>query len=110
MLYATEFGCDSIIIVDLTIENSNDLSHTFAGTLSFKPNPVSTNSTVYIDCKLTDPTAYVTKIELFNSLGALIYMKNNIPTNFMSPQEAGIYIVRITTNTNDFVIGKLIVE
>lgn len=110
LLYATEFGCDSIIIVDLTIENSNDLSHTFAGTLSFKPNPVSTNSTVYIDCKLTDPTAYVTKIELFNSLGALIYMKNNIPTNFMSPQEAGIYIVRITTNTNDFVIGKLIVE
>lgn len=112
LLYATEYGCDSIVTVDLTVEVSDNLSQTSVGNISFTPNPVKGNATVYVDCRLKDPTMYVTQIELFSSVGALIdkWKGDNQKISFAAPREAGVYIVRITTNTKDIVIGKLIVE
>ncbi|MCQ2348852.1 MAG: T9SS type A sorting domain-containing protein [Paludibacteraceae bacterium] len=102
----TAEGCDSVIT--LTVNVTVGLEYAENGMFNITPNPVERGGVVRIDATIAEASV----VELFSANGKLISRSehNAEPIFVNMPQEAGLYMVRLTTATGKMMYGKVIVK
>jgi hypothetical protein len=105
-------GCDSIITLRLTIRDPLQLLGSQTSSVSVYPNPVKRGGVVFIDSNFSDADKNGLRVELFNMLGEKIFDHNPTvyPVAIKEFPVSGVYLLRITTGTNQQSYGKIVVE
>jgi hypothetical protein len=103
-------GCDSIHTLNLSI--ATNLTHTAVSTLNLTPNPVLRGGEVKLTADFSAAERNGMLIEIFNSVGVRVSTLNPKvePIILRGFDRSGVYLVRITTGTNNVLYGKLIVQ
>ena len=107
----TDFGCDSIVTLKLTI--GTGLNFVEGQSLTMVPNPVLTHQTVTVNYDFTAADKDGLVVELINSVGEVIYASSNptqYPIQVSGFDVSGFYVVRVTTGTHKVFHGKVIVK
>lgn len=107
---STSLGCDSIINLDLKVLNGLDYAED--GLFTISPNPVEKGGSVRLDVTLDEAERNGLIVEVFTSNGALVRREEpkEQPMTVKMPQEAGLYMVRLTTGSGRVLYGKVIVK
>lgn len=109
----TDFGCDSIVNLTLTITTSGLSNNVYGEYFNIAPNPVKLGSPTYVNYNFNDLDKDGLYIEVFNSVGTLVYSyhPDTYPVNIGEfVGSTGLYVVRIITGTNKVLLAKLIVQ
>ncbi len=108
--FATVYGCDSVVTLNLDVVNSVDNIH--ANTFVLVPNPVKANGVVYIHTERFAVDVEAIMVELLNSAGQVInrFEPTAQPIAIQAPSVSGIYYIRLTDASGDVYIDKLIVQ
>lgn len=84
-----------------------------AGSVVMYPNPVETNNTLKIRLVNNDMEDNEARLDVFNSIGTIVYTKNLYEFNSLemqAPSVSGMYIIKITFKNGNVYYGKLSVE
>lgn len=102
----TAEGCDSIITLVLDVQVGLDYAED--GMFAITPNPVERGGNVRIDANVEEKAV----VELYTANGKLISRSEHQakPIYVTMPQEAGLYMVRLTTASGRVLYGKVIVK
>ena len=105
-------GCDSITHLLLTVEDANAIINTEIGHLFIYPNPVMHGEVVYVDITLNQEELDGLIVEVYNSIGQResIFEANSYPIRIDHLDVAGVYVIKLTTRTNQVYYGKVIVQ
>ena len=107
-------GCDSTTTLILEVKDTlpDGLNDLYDLNLDIYPNPVQRTGEVIIDGNFTESEMDGIIVEVFNSAGERVkYLRPEaIPTKIQGFDASGVYIVRITTNTNRVIHGKSVVK
>lgn len=103
-------GCDSVIVLTLTVKNSID--NIMALPLVVAPNPVRGGESTFINREWTAEEQDGLKVEILNSVGQIIAVDapTYYPIEVNSIEVSGVYYIRVTSGTGEVYIGKLIVK
>jgi hypothetical protein len=108
--HQTAEGCDSIISWRVILTTGlNEIGY---NTFNIVPNPVNVGGTVQIDAEFTVSEREGLKVEIINSVGAVIQAAtpDAYPLTVSGFEVSGMYIVRVTTGTNGIYYGKVLVK
>ncbi len=93
----TEFGCDSIVTLNLTVIDNTGLDDLILNNIKVYPNPTTDHFFI-----ATNSDILLQKVAVYNIYGALIHEVNDINSSDVQIQisnlAAGIYMVDITTS------------
>jgi hypothetical protein len=108
----TVAGCDSIIMLDLTVNGSSGLISPAGELFSLSPNPSKRGDFVNVNYDFNPLEQKGLKVEVFNNIGVCVAVLNPTayPIGIETPGVSGIYLVRITTGTNKLIFGKFMVQ
>ena len=104
-------GCDSIVVLTLVVEPFVAINEAYATTITLTPNPVKRGGVVVVEQEFA---ADRIKVEIFSPIGAEVKEQNfdmqAIEDIRLSGfNVSGTYLIRITTDTGDIYMAKLIV-
>lgn len=104
-------GCDSIVVLTLVVEPFVAINEAYATTITLTPNPVKRGGVVVVEQEFA---ADRIKVEIFSPIGAKVKEQNfdmqAIEDIRLSGfNVSGTYLIRITTDTGDIYMAKLIV-
>lgn len=104
-------GCDSVLLLTLTVTTVG-LDYAEDGLFTISPNPVEKGGSVRLDVSLGEAERKGMVVEVFSSNGKLISREEpkRHPMYVKMPQEAGLYMVRLTTGSGRVLYGKVIVK
>lgn len=104
-------GCDSVLLLTLTVTTVG-LDYAEDGLFTISPNPVEKGGSVRLDVTLDEAERKGMVVEVFTSNGKLISREEpkRHPMYVEMPQEAGLYMVRLTTGSGRVLYGKVIVK
>ncbi len=102
-----QYGCDSITHLNLTIGTGVD--NIEAKPMAIAPNPIRIGEVAYIDI---DENVEDVNIMVYNSIGELVQFENSpeYPLAIRNINTAGVYYVKVITNSGKVYVGKLIVR
>lgn len=102
----TAEGCDSVIT--LTVNVTVGLDYAEDGMFAITPNPVERGGNVRIDANVNENSI----VEVFTSNGKLVSSSEyGVESIYVTmPQVAGLYMVRLTTESGRMMYGKVIVK
>ncbi len=99
-------------IVQVQSNTDTGINPTKENSFSLYPNPVSRNTGIQIKVDQTTADMQDLKVEVIDARGEVIdvvYPKTTLFT-LHGLVQSGIYLIRITSNANKVLIGKLIVK
>ena len=104
-------GCDSIVVLTLVVEPFVAINETYATTITLTPNPVKRGGVVVVEQEFA---ADRIKVEIFSPIGAKVKEQNfdmqaTEDIRLSGFNVSGTYLIRITTDTGDIYMAKLIV-
>lgn len=107
-----EDGSEFVIVHTLTIVLADAVESVDFIDLMLVPNPLTVNSTLYINAEFSASEREGLVVEVFNSVGQIIYRDEptEYPITVAGLNQRGLYIVRILTAEGKSYSGKVIVE
>ena len=104
-------GCDSIVVLTLVVEPFVAINEAYATTITLTPNPVKRGGVVVVEQEFA---ADRIKVEIFSPIGAKVKEQNfdmqaTEDIRLSGFNVSGTYLIRITTDTGDIYMAKLIV-
>lgn len=107
-----EDGSEYVIVHTLTIVLADAVQSVDFIDLMLVPNPLTVNSTLYINAEFSASEREGLVVEVFNSVGQIIYRDEptEYPITVAGLNQRGLYIVRILTAEGKSYSGKVIVE
>ena len=80
--------------------------------LDIYPNPIRKDGEVIINANFTDAELKDLVVEVFNSAGERVKLlhPDTMPIRINDFESSGIYMIRVITNTNRIIYGKVIVK
>ena len=104
-------GCDSIVVLTLVVEPFVAINEAYATTITLTPNPVKRGGVVVVEQEFA---ADRIKVEIFSPIGAKVKEQNfdmqaTKDIRLSGFNVSGTYLIRITTDTGDIYMAKLIV-
>lgn len=109
----TQAGCDSIIVLDLTVEGTVGVNNVVKNeTLILTPNPVEGGRLITVNYDFDQADLNGLTIKVFNSLGQLVSVSTpeGLPLAFNAPYASGVYNVHIVLSDNRVLLGRFIVK
>ena len=109
-----QYGCDSIVVLTLSIEDSPIVG--FESTelleLVLTPNPVQIGEELLINATFSAEELEGMIVEVFNAVGQCVYTSQPVvtPIAITGLPQAGVYMVNITTTSGNRYQGKVIVK
>lgn len=104
--FVSEEGCDSVVTLHLTVGSGvNNVSDV---NIDIVPNPINVNAETYLYGNYED----VVLVEIVDNFGHVIdsFVPQTYPIQISGIRTAGVYYLRITTNTGSVYVRKLIVQ
>ncbi|MDR1545037.1 MAG: T9SS type A sorting domain-containing protein [Prevotellaceae bacterium] len=107
----TDKDCDSIIHYSIYLPVVG-LIYPDYQTFTIVPNPINVGGTVQVAAEFTSLQRNGLKVEIINSVGAIIQVTtpDTYPLMVSGFKVSGMYIVRVTTGTNEVYYGKVLVK
>lgn len=104
--------CDNVIIHKLTINEVVGVDNVPYVTLNIVPNPVSTMQAILVYADALAETYGDITLKVFDAAGRMVYAtkSESYPINIPGLNQAGVYIIRIITETGDVYQGKVMVK
>lgn len=108
--YAEETGCDSVVILTLTVVTGMESTSLLPVTVS--PNPINGGQSTFVNHEWTAAEREGLKVEVLNSVGQIVdsFTPAVYPIEISGLYVRGVYYIRITSGTGDVYLGKLIVK
>ncbi len=112
VIFESEHGCDSVVILNLYIEEGNAIEDLNTISLVIVPNPIGSDENAVVKYEWSVEEQDGLMVEIINSLGQRVdvFEPKSYPIVLPRVGGAGIYYVRITTGVGSVYVGKLIVE
>ena len=111
-IFKSKHGCDSVVILNLYIEEGNAIEDLNTISLVIVPNPIGSDENTVVKYEWSVEEQDGLMVEIINSLGQRVdvFESKSYPIVLPRVGGAGIYYVRITTGVGSVYVGKLIVE
>ena len=108
----TEAGCDSIIVLHLTVLTGID-DHSMSATVNVYPNPTTDN--INLQLSMDNEPSGIVEIQVYDIYGKLLEM-SEIPHETpmlttqidMSHYASGVYFIKLVTNDNVLAVKKVV--
>ena len=108
----TEAGCDSIIVLHLTVLTGID-DHSMSATVNVYPNPTTDN--INLQLSMDNEPSGIVEIQVYDIYGKLLEM-SEIPHETpmlttqidMSRYASGVYFIKLVTNDNVLAVKKVV--
>lgn len=108
--YTEETGCDSVVILTLTVVTGMESTSLLPVIVS--PNPINGGQSTFVNHEWTAAEREGLKVEVLNSVGQIVdsFTPAVYPIEVSGLYVRGVYYIRITSGTGDVYLGRLIVK